>query len=138
MPVQTKTRTDVEQAIRELANEYAARYNRRDAQGVSTLFTSDGVSNPPFQEAAKGPATIRKAQDQQFQELDPKNLKIETDHVEAAGELGFSFGRYTMNVKTPDGKRLDDRGKWVCALRQESGNWRVVANCWNSDLKLTA
>jgi hypothetical protein len=43
-----------------------------------------------------------------------------------------------MNVRTPRGTRLDDKGKWIVAMRRESGMWRIVGHCFNTDLPITA
>ncbi len=135
-PVVPAARTDAEQQIRALAKEYQDHSNRRDAQKVTSLFVADGVMNPLYAPAAEGHEAIRKALEHDYQTLDPKNLVIETAHVETTGDVGFSYGTYTMNVRTPDGERFDDRGKWVTGCRRENGRWRVVANCWNTDLNL--
>ena len=120
-PVVPAARMDAEQAIRAMANEYQEHYNRRDAQKVASLFVTEGVMNPPFMPAAKGQENIRKSQEQQFQTWDPKHLAIETSYIETSGDVGFGYGTYTMNLRTPGGDRLDDRGKWVCGYRRENG-----------------
>ena len=91
--------------------------------------------NPLFASAAEGREAIRQAVEHDFQTLDPKNLVIKTSYVQTSGDVGFSYGTYTMNLRTPDGERLEDRGKWVTGCRRENGRWRIVANCWNTDLK---
>ena len=48
-----------------------------------------------------------------------------------------SLGTFAMNVRTPKGTRLDDKGKWIVALRRENGMWRIVGHCFNTDLSIT-
>ncbi|MGA7301189.1 MAG: hypothetical protein WBX10_12840, partial [Candidatus Sulfotelmatobacter sp.] len=58
--------------------------------------------------------------------------------VEVLGDLAHEVGRYSALVPGTAGKRREERGKylWVFA-KQSSGDWKLVSECWSSDLTLT-
>ena len=130
--------TDAEQAIRALAQEYVQHYNARDVEKLVTLFAKDGRTLAPYRSLAEGTAAVRQAVQQTINDYDPRDLKVETKRVEVEGNIAFSIGTFTMNVRTPKGTRLDDKGKWIVALRREDGKWRIVGHCFNTDLPITA
>lgn len=134
----TPIETEAEKAIRGLAQEYVKHYNARDVEKLVTLFTKDGHTFVPYRPLAEGTAAVRKALEQLINDYDPHDLKVETTRVEVEGNIAFSLGTFTMNVRTPKGTRLDDKGKWIAALRREAGMWRIVGHCFNTDLPITA
>jgi len=62
-------------------------------------------------------------------------VEMEPLRVEVVGDLAYEAGRCKALVPSASGKRREDRGKylWVCA-RQSSGEWKLTADCWSSDL----
>jgi len=128
---------DPEQAIRALAKEFQALYNARDTEKLLALFTHDGWLLLPHRDAAQGQAAMRAAIQEGFDQLDPRNTIIEPTHIEYAGDTAFSIGRHTNNVRLPDGTRIDDRSKWITALRRERGQWKLVALVYNTDLPVS-
>jgi ketosteroid isomerase-like protein len=58
--------------------------------------------------------------------------------VEVSGDLAHEVGRYSALVPGTAGKRREERGKylWVFA-KQSSGDWRLISECWSSDLTLS-
>jgi uncharacterized protein (TIGR02246 family) len=125
---------DPEQAIRALAKEFQTHYNARDIEKLLALFTDDGRLLVPHRDAAQGRAALRSAMQEGFNQYDPRNTVIEPTHVEYAGDVAFSIGHHTNNVRLPDGTRIDDRSKWVTTLRREFGKWKLVALIYNTDL----
>lgn len=130
------TPTDAEQAIRALAQEYVKFTTARDFDKLLTLFAKDGVSMAPYRPAAYGATQLRQHFQQDFSEQDPRDLKVETTHVEVAGNIGFSFGTYSVNARMPSGKRIDNHGKWIATARRENGKWLIVGHCFNTDLPI--
>ena len=124
---------DPEQAIRALAKEFQTLYNARDIEKLVALFTDDGRLLLPHRDAAQGQAAMRAAIQEGFDQLDPRNTIIEPTHIEYAGDTAFSIGRHTNNVRLPDGTRIDDRSKWITALRRERGQWKLVSLIYNTD-----
>jgi uncharacterized protein (TIGR02246 family) len=137
MATKPVTLSEAEQAIRAVAQEYVKHYNTRDLEKLVTLFASDGRELVPYRPLAEGTAAVRQAVQQTITDYDPHDLKVETKRVEVEGNIAFSLGTFTMNVRTPKGTRLEDKGKWLVALRRENGMWRIVGHCFNTDLPIT-
>ncbi len=130
------TPTDAEQAIRALAQEYVKFANTRDIDKLVSLFTKDGVTMAPYRPAVYGPSQLHQHFQQEFSEQDPHDLRVETTHVEVAGNIGFSYGTFTLDVRMPSGKRIDNHGKWIATARRENGTWLIVGHCFNTDLPI--
>jgi hypothetical protein len=41
-----------------------------------------------------------------------------------------------MLVPFTMGKRREERGKYLLILARQAGDWKVLADCWSSDLSL--
>ncbi len=140
MATMPKTITDLEtqQIIRGIAQDYAKYMNARDIDKLLAFYTPDGSILPPFKPMVQGPMAIRHLMEEMYKEADPRNVKIETTHVEFSENLAFSVGTFTMNALLPTGKRVDYRGKWITTLRQVPGmGWKLVSHIYNSDLPIT-
>jgi ketosteroid isomerase-like protein len=135
-PKPTPVLTD-EEMIRALPQEFMRYHNERNINGLVNLFTDDGRFMVPFRPLAQGKAALRESIQRDFDELDPRTLKAETTQVEIRGDIAFSMGTFTVNLKTPTGKRIDDHGNWLAASRRVGKAWKIVAHCYNSDLPIT-
>lgn len=127
---------DPERDIRALAKEFETHYNARDIDRLLALFADDGQLLVPNRDRAQGQVVLRAMFQEVFSQFDPRHNVIETTHVEHSGDIAFSIGYHTSNVRLPDGTRIDDRGKWVTALRRELGKWKLVGLIYNTDLPL--
>lgn len=57
--------------------------------------------------------------------------------LEIMGEVAIDLGRCKMLVPVAMGKRREERGKYLVVLvRQPVGTWKILADCWSSDLPL--
>ena len=140
MPASTQ-RTPVpgdEQLIRAVQEDFVRFYVARDVDKLMTLFSEDGRVLAPFRSMNEGKSGLRHIFSTSFAQYDPKNLNLVTVFVEVCGHLAFGYGTYQMNIKLPDGTRMDDRGKWVASLRRVGATWKMVLQTWNSDLPMTA
>ena len=69
------------------------------------------------------------------------DLKIEwtPNNVQVArsGDIGYSTGVYRMSFKDPNGKTIEDKGKYLTVWKRQGRNWRVAYDIFNSDLSPT-
>jgi ketosteroid isomerase-like protein len=137
MATVTKPTVNAEQMIRVLAQDFVKHYNERNIDKLVTLFANDGRLFGPFHPMVEGPKGLRKHFEQTFKEYDPRNLTVVTTHVEVCGEIAFCLGSAEMNLRIPSGRRLDDLGNWIVALRRVGMDWRIVAHCYNTALPIT-
>lgn len=136
-PKPTPTMTD-EQMIRAIPQEFMQYHEARNIDKLVNLFTDDGRIMAPFRPVAQGKTGLRQTFQLVFDEFDQRNLKVDTTHVEVCGDAAFSIGTFKVNVKMPTGKRVDDQGKWLVAMRRLGMTWKIVAHCWNTDLPITS
>jgi ketosteroid isomerase-like protein len=63
------------------------------------------------------------------------DVEMESMRLEILGDIAIDLGRCKMLVPLAMGKRREERGKYLVVLvRQASGNWKILADCWASDL----
>jgi uncharacterized protein (TIGR02246 family) len=62
-------------------------------------------------------------------------LVLRTDKIEVAGDFAYGIGKHQMTIKTAAGAEIHDEGKYLVVYRrQPDGQWRAVADIFNSDL----
>jgi ketosteroid isomerase-like protein len=64
-------------------------------------------------------------------------VELEPLRMELAGEIAYEAGRCKMLVPHL-GKRREERGKYLVTLARQAGEWKIIADCWSSDLSLAA
>jgi uncharacterized protein (TIGR02246 family) len=127
-----------EAAVRRLTQEWVLACNTRQLDELLDLYAPDALvlrSNLP---AIRGAAAVREFF---FAALEAGlgEVSVEPMRVEVGGDLAHEVGRYSALVPGTSGKRREERGKylWVFA-RQNTGEWKLVSECWSADLTLTA
>jgi uncharacterized protein (TIGR02246 family) len=126
-----------EAAVRRLTQEWVLACNTRQLDELLDLYAPDAVvvrSNLPL---LRGAAAVREFF---FSAIESGlgEVAVEPIRVEVVGDIAHEVGRYSALVPGTGGKRREERGKylWVFA-KQSSGDWKVVSECWSSDLTLT-
>jgi ketosteroid isomerase-like protein len=67
------------------------------------------------------------------------DVEMESLRLEVMGEIALDLGRCKMLVPIAMGKRREERGKYLIVLvRQPTGNWKILADCWSSDLAVNS
>jgi ketosteroid isomerase-like protein len=62
------------------------------------------------------------------------DVEMESLRLEVMGEIAIDLGRCKMLVPVAMGKRREERGKYLIVLvRQSTGAWKILADCWSSD-----
>jgi ketosteroid isomerase-like protein len=63
------------------------------------------------------------------------DVEMESLRLEVMGEIALDLGRCKMLMPVAMGKRREERGKYLVVLvKQPAGTWRILADCWSSDL----
>lgn len=126
-----------EAAVRRLTQEWVLACNTRQLDELIELYAPDALvlrSNlPPI----RGAMAVREFF---FASLEAGlgEVEVEPMRVEVSGDLAHEVGRYSALVPGTAGNRREERGKylWVFA-KQASGDWKLVSECWSSDLTLS-
>lgn len=125
-----------EAAVRRLTQEWVLACNTRHLEELIELYAADALvlrSNlPPI----RGAAAVREFF---FASLEAGLGEVALDpmRVEVSGDLAHEVGRYSALVPGTTGKRREERGKYLWVFsKQASGEWKLIAECWCSDLTL--
>ena len=124
-------------AVKEILKNYAKGCNTGNFDQWMSLWADNGVQMPPNTPARIGKEQIREGMKPTFDQF---NLKIEVDIKEAKvhGDNGLTRCTYTLEITPkaggetiyaePDGKAL------TIYERQSDGSWKVVYDCFNSNV----
>jgi ketosteroid isomerase-like protein len=127
-----------EAAVRRLTQEWVLACNTRQLDELIELYAADALvlraNLPPI----RGTMAVREFF---FASLEAGLGEVALDpmRVEISGELAHEVGRYSALVPGTAGKRREERGKYLWVFtKQSSGDWKLISECWSSDLTLTA
>lgn len=138
-PAPPDTRAADETAIRALDAQWAKTVAARDLEGTVAYYADDASLLPPNAPIVTGKQALRAAwKDFLVPDL---SLSWEPTKVEVSrsGDLAYLVGTYQLTMKGPQGKPATDKGKLVEVWKKQAdGNWKVVADIFNSDLPLPA
>jgi ketosteroid isomerase-like protein len=124
-----------ETAVRKIAQDWALACNNKQLDDLVSLYTSDAILLRPNVPAIRGTAAIREFF---FSVLDAGLGEVEMDPIrtEALGDFAYQAGRCQMLVPVSVSQRREERGKYLMTLARQSGEWKIMADCWASDLGL--
>jgi ketosteroid isomerase-like protein len=119
-----------------MTQDWAYACNTKHLDDLVSLYVNDAIvlrSNIP---AVRGTAAIR---EMFFSVLESGlgEVELETVRVEVLGEIAYEAGRCKALVPVAMGKRREERGKYLILCTRQNGEWRMIADCWSSDLSLT-
>jgi uncharacterized protein (TIGR02246 family) len=121
--------------LRKLAQDWALACNTKHLDDLVDLYTPDAIvlrSNVP---PVRSTAAIRELF---FTVLEAGlgEVELEPLRVEIFGEIAYEVGRCTMLAPTAQGKRREERGKYVILAARQAGEWKILVDCWSTDLSL--
>jgi len=58
------------------------------------------------------------------------DLRMETTRVEYSGDMAMELGQFSVVLRTMEGTRVPERGKYVRVWRR-LGAWLLMADCWS-------
>ncbi len=125
-------------AIRETMNQYAVTVNAGDLAGWLSLWTEDGIQMYPGLPSRVGKAQIRAGMKPAFDQLILK-IAITKHEARVSGDLGFERGTYILSMiprKKGETEKFD--GKYLTILeKQANGSWKIIRDCFNSNVEVT-
>lgn len=128
---QTKGKT--EPTLSKLAKEWADAFNAKDTAKVAAMYTDDATVNPPNEPAVHGRKNIQ-AWAQKGIDQGMGALVLTPTESAISGSIAYEAGTYSMTITPPDGKPMQDRGKYVVVLKQTGGKWLLAHDIFNSDM----
>jgi uncharacterized protein (TIGR02246 family) len=130
-----ETENEVAKIIRAMDEEFMRNLAAKDVKQLAANFYAEDAQFLP----ANHPAIVgRPAIQQALEALIAAGLHqliLRTDKVEVTGDFAYAIGRHQLTMKTPAGAEIHDEGKYLVVYRrQPDGQWRAVADMFNSDL----
>lgn len=124
-----------EAAVRKLTQDWALACNTKQLDDLVSLYGPDAIVLRPNVPPVRGTAAIREFF---FTVLDAGLGEVEMEplRVEIFGDIAYDAGRCQMLVPFTMGKRREERGKYLLTLARQAGDWKILADCWSSDLSL--
>lgn len=126
-----------ETAVRKVMQDWAQACNTKQLDDLVELYSTDAMVLRPNVPAVRGAAAIRELF---FALLDGGfgEVEIEPLRTEVAGDVAYEAGRCSMLIPVAVSKRREERGKYLTVFARQSGEWRIVTDCWSSDLSFGA
>ena len=124
-----------EVAVRQLAQGWALACNTKHLDDLVDLYAADALVLRPNVPPVRSTAAIRELL---FSALEAGlgEVQMEPLRVEVMGDLAYDVGRCTMLAPSAAGKRREERGKYVILAARQAGEWKILVDCWSSDLSL--
>jgi len=124
-----------EAAVRKLAQDWALACNTKHLDDLVDLYAADAFVLRPNVPPVRSTAAVRELF---FSVLEAGlgEVQMEPLRVDVFGDLAYEVGRCTMLAPTAAGKRREERGKYVIVAVRQAGEWKILVDCWSSDLSL--
>lgn len=130
MPTITQNVSGIQEEIRNANDRFERFFVDRDAAGMASLYTNDGMLLPPGADVQSGKQAIQ-AFWQMVMDMGVKTALLETLEVEDNGEIAIEVGRY--NLRGAEGQVID-HGKYIVAWKKDMGQWKLSRDIWNTSI----
>lgn len=133
------TRAADETAIRNLDAQWSKTAATKDVDATVSYYSDDASVLAPNAPIASDKQSIRAAWASLLGPDTSLNWQASKVDVARSGDVAYVVGVYQMTMKDPQGKPATDRGKFVEVWKKQAdGNWKTVADIFNSDLPAQA
>lgn len=121
-----------EQAIRNIKTRWQELIAAKDAAAIEQIYADDAVLMPQNEPAVVGREAIGARWARQFT-LPDLNFSLQSEQllVSSSADLAHDRGTYSFAATLPHGP-ITDVGKYVIVWRKIDGEWRVIADIFNS------
>jgi ketosteroid isomerase-like protein len=123
--------------LTQLDDEWAKAAAIRNVDSVASFYAADAIAYPPKEPITIGQPAAKKVWASYFADSTFSiSWKTEQAGASKGGDLGFTTGTYEDSFTGPDGKRVTEKGKYVCIwAKQDDGTWKAIHDIWNTDSK---
>lgn len=121
------------EALGQMNRDFAAALNAKDAALAASYYTEDAVVIPPGEAMVQGRAAIEAYWKAGIEQGGVRDASVETIKAESSGNVGYEIGSFVLTVNGPDGKPVQEQGRYIELLRRGAdGKWYSTAGIWNS------
>jgi ketosteroid isomerase-like protein len=115
-------------ALAKVDDEWSKSAATKDAERVASFYAEDAMVYPPNAAAVTGRAAAKTVWASLFADSTFR-LAWTTVHAAVAkgGDMGYTAGTYEDSWTGPDGKLMNEKGKYVCVWKkQKDGLWKAI------------
>ena len=124
-------------AIKEVLNKYAVACNTGDFDLWISLWADDAVRMAPDTPAMIGKEQIREAMKPAFDQM-TIDIVINIEDTKVSGDLGLTRCKCTLDMTPRAGGEtihaMPDAKALTLYERQSDGSWKIVYDCFNSNV----
>lgn len=129
-----------ERMLRDLDAQWSKAATARDLEQTVGFYSDDAIVLPPNAASAATKDMVRNVWKDILTApglvISWKPSKVKLGHN---GAMAWVSGAYELTMNDAGGKPINDRGKYLEVWeKQADGNWKCVADMWNSDLAVSA
>ncbi|MCX6629535.1 MAG: SgcJ/EcaC family oxidoreductase [Candidatus Solibacter sp.] len=131
------TRAADESALRALDAQWSKAAAANDLEGTVSYYSDDASLLAPNAPIATGKQAIRAVWASLLGPDVSVSWQVSKVEVSRSGDMAYVMGVYGLTMKDPQGKLETDHGKLLEVWKKQAdGNWKTVADIFNSDLPL--
>jgi len=133
-PLSGPAMSRAEATVRKLTQDLALACNTKQLDDLVDLYATDALVLRPNTPPVRGSGAVREFF---FSALETGlgEVELEPLRVDVVGDVAYEAGRCKM-LAPGVGMRREERGKYLLVYSRRGGDWKVVADCWSSDLTL--
>ena len=133
------TRGADEAKIKELDAQWSKTAVANDVDGTVSYYADDAYLLAPNAPIASGKPAIRAVWASMLSPEVTVSWQVSKVEVARSGDLAYLMGTYQVVPKDPKSKIPADKGKLVEVWKKQAdGNWKTVADIFNTDLPAAA
>ena len=110
--------------------EFEKAFNSKDSIGLANSYATDAKFMAPNNKAVEGRPAIQKLFSAWFKGKTPQ---IKLNLVTLWGDETNLTAENTYTMSAKDGKVVDE-GKSIEVYKMEDGKWKLLRDCWNSNM----
>ena len=125
----------VSESIRAKDQAFTAAMVAGDVETVMAQYADDAIVLPPGAPMLEGSQAIREMFAPWLSSSPPSSMTLDSETIVVAGsgDYAHAVGTFTISGTEPNGVQYSDNGKFVAVWRNVGGDWKMVADIWNSD-----
>jgi ketosteroid isomerase-like protein len=119
--------------IKSFDDFYARKFAEGDLRGlVEGFYAEEATLMSPGAPAAQGHDAIAGMLGA-LAAAGGKDLLLRTETVDVSGDMAYSTGTYSLTIAPANAEEIRDEGKFLVVFRRRDGDWRAVADMFNTD-----
>jgi len=125
--LEKKETVDYKAVIDETNKQFTAAALKGDSAAFVSLYHPDAQIFPPNGEAVN-PKQMGSMM-AEFQKMGVTSFDLNAKEIFEGNDVVTEVGTYTMS----DGKKFNDKGKYIVVWKKDGDKWKLYRDIWNSD-----